>query len=81
MDVPFSTVEAHTAMNLLNEYVMSALSGKTVLLMTHQVDFLPVFGSVLLMSDGKILHAAPYHQLCSVSESFDANNVSSRTQR
>jgi len=25
------------------EYVMEALSGKTVLLVTHQVDFLPAF--------------------------------------
>ena len=42
LDVPFSAVEAHTEMNLLNEHVMSALSRKTVLLMTHQVDSLPV---------------------------------------
>ena len=27
---------------------MEALSGKTVLLVTHQVDFLPAFGSVLV---------------------------------
>lgn len=30
------------------EYVMGALSGKTVLLVTHQVDFLPAFDSVLV---------------------------------
>ncbi|KAF9611151.1 hypothetical protein IFM89_027237 [Coptis chinensis] len=52
------------------EYVMEALSGKTVLLVTHQVDFLPTFDSVLLMSDGEILHAAPYHQLLATSQEF-----------
>jgi ABC-type transport system involved in cytochrome bd biosynthesis fused ATPase/permease subunit len=30
------------------EYVMEALSGKTVLLVTHQVDFLPAFNSILV---------------------------------
>ncbi|PQM35415.1 ABC transporter C family member 10 [Prunus yedoensis var. nudiflora] len=55
LDDPFSAVDAHTATNLFNEYVMEALSGKTVLLVTHQVDFLPAFDSVLLMLDGEIL--------------------------
>ncbi|KAL6986365.1 hypothetical protein U1Q18_019733 [Sarracenia purpurea var. burkii] len=52
------------------EYVMGALSGKTVLLVTHQVDFLPVFDSVLLMSKGKILKAATYNQLMASSQDF-----------
>ncbi|VAI82750.1 unnamed protein product [Triticum turgidum subsp. durum] len=46
LDDPFSAVDAHTATSLFNEYVMSALSDKTVLLVTHQVDFLPVFDSI-----------------------------------
>lgn len=32
----------------LQEYIMEALSGKTVLLVTHQVDFLPAFDVVLV---------------------------------
>nr|XP_034604625.1 ABC transporter C family member 10-like [Setaria viridis] len=47
LDNPFSAVDAHTATSLFNEYVMGALSDKTVLLVTHQVDFLPVFDSIL----------------------------------
>lgn len=70
LDDPFSAVDAHTATSLFNEYVMGALSGKTVLLVTHQVDFLPDFDSILLMSDGEILHAAPYHALLSSSKEF-----------
>ena len=30
------------------EYVMGALSSKTVLLVTHQVDFLPSFNTILV---------------------------------
>ncbi|KAG5617155.1 hypothetical protein H5410_016979 [Solanum commersonii] len=63
LDDPFSAVDAHTASSLFNEYVMGALSGKTVFLVTHQVDFLPAFDMVLLLSEGEISHAAPYHQL------------------
>ncbi|XP_019177935.1 PREDICTED: ABC transporter C family member 10 isoform X2 [Ipomoea nil] len=70
LDDPFSAVDAHTATSLFNEYVMGALSGKTVLLVTHQVDFLPAFDIVLLMSDGEILQAAPYQQLLASSKEF-----------
>ncbi|KAK3227972.1 hypothetical protein Dsin_007834 [Dipteronia sinensis] len=36
-----------TNMVLLQEYVLGALSSKTVLLVTHQVDFLPAFNLIL----------------------------------
>ncbi|MBA0773621.1 hypothetical protein Gotri_008882 [Gossypium trilobum] len=70
LDDPFSAVDAHTATSLFNEYVMEALASKAVLLVTHQVDFLPAFDSVLLMSDGEILQAASYHHLLASSQEF-----------
>ncbi|PSR91458.1 ABC transporter C family member 10 like [Actinidia chinensis var. chinensis] len=70
LDDPFSAVDAHTATNLFNEYVMGALAGKTVLLVTHQVDFLPAFDTILLMSEGKIMEAATYYQLLNSSQQF-----------
>ncbi|KAL2542131.1 ABC transporter C family member 10 [Abeliophyllum distichum] len=79
LDDPFSAVDAHTATSLFNEYVMGALSGKTVLLVTHQVDFLPAFDSILLMSDGEILHAAPYLQLLATSQFRDLINAHKET--
>ncbi|EEF51292.1 multidrug resistance-associated protein 1, 3 (mrp1, 3), abc-transoprter, putative [Ricinus communis] len=53
LDDPFSAVDAHTETILFNEYVIRALSGKTVLLVTHQVDLLPAFNSILMLSAGK----------------------------
>ncbi|XP_045811469.1 ABC transporter C family member 10-like [Trifolium pratense] len=70
LDDPFSAVDAHTAKSLFNEYIMDGLKGKTVLLVTHQVDFLPAFDTVLLMSDGVILQADPYNQLLTTSREF-----------
>ncbi|XP_010228010.1 ABC transporter C family member 10 isoform X2 [Brachypodium distachyon] len=63
LDDPFSAVDAHTATSLFNDYVMGVLSDKTVILVTHQVDFLPVFDSILLMSDGEVIRSAPYQDL------------------
>ncbi|VAI82626.1 unnamed protein product [Triticum turgidum subsp. durum] len=49
---------------------MSALSDKIVLLVTHQVDFLPVFDSILLMSDGEVIRSAPYQDLLADCDEF-----------
>ncbi|XP_016439140.2 ABC transporter C family member 10-like [Nicotiana tabacum] len=85
LDDPFSAVDAHTASSLFNDYVMRALSGKTILLVTQQVDFLPAFDVVLLMSDGEILHAAAYHQLLALSKEFqdlvDAHKETAGSER
>ncbi|KAK8970994.1 ABC transporter C family member 10 [Platanthera guangdongensis] len=70
LDDPFSAVDAHTATSLFNDYVIGALSSKTVLLVTHQVDFLPAFDSILLMSEGEVLRSAPYHELMVSSKEF-----------
>ncbi|KAM1097348.1 hypothetical protein ACFX19_015013 [Malus domestica] len=71
LDDPFSAVDAHTATSLFNvEYVMGALAEKTVLLVTHQVDFLPAFNSILLMNSGQILRAAPYEELLASCPEF-----------
>ncbi|KAK7380440.1 hypothetical protein VNO78_32951 [Psophocarpus tetragonolobus] len=80
LDDPFSAVDAHTAKNLFNEYFMEGLKEKTVLLVTHQVDFLPAFDSVLLMSNGEILEGAPYHHLLSSCQEFqDLVNAHKKT--
>ncbi|KAI3422991.1 uncharacterized protein J3R85_011520 [Psidium guajava] len=81
LDDPFSAVDAHTATSLFNEYVMKAVSGKTVLLVTHQVDFLPAFNSILLMSSGQIVGTGSYDQLMASCQKFQdlvfAHNMTS----
>ncbi|KAH9625384.1 hypothetical protein KSS87_011455 [Heliosperma pusillum] len=80
LDDPFSAVDAHTATNLFKEYVMEALSEKTVLLVTHQVDFLPAFQCCLLMSDGEILQAGHYTELLASRPEFsDLVNAHKKT--
>ncbi|KAM3729894.1 hypothetical protein ACB098_12G045400 [Castanea mollissima] len=85
LDDPFSALDAQTATSIFNEYVIGALSRKTVLLVTHQVDFLPTFNSVLLMSNGEIIQEAPYHQLLASSKVFqdlvDAHKETAGSER
>ncbi|GKV40106.1 hypothetical protein SLEP1_g47777 [Rubroshorea leprosula] len=84
LDDPFSAVDAHTATRLFNDYIMGALSGKTVLLVTHQVDFLPAFSSILLMSGGEIIRDNTYNELLSSSQEFqdlvNAHNNTTETE-
>ncbi|KAJ8452735.1 hypothetical protein Cgig2_005071 [Carnegiea gigantea] len=56
----------------MTEYIMEALSGKAVLLVTHQVDFLPAFHRCLVspLQDGEILREGPYHELLASSQEF-----------
>ncbi|KAK4844583.1 hypothetical protein QYF36_021996 [Acer negundo] len=70
---------------MVQEYVMGALSRKTVLLITHQVDFLPAFDMILLMAGGKILDAATYDKLLDSTPEFqdlvDANKKTTGFER
>ncbi|XWS38269.1 hypothetical protein CRYUN_Cryun19dG0117000 [Craigia yunnanensis] len=70
LDDPFSAVDAHTATSLFKEYFLGALSEKTVLLVTHQVHFLPAFDSILMMAAGEIIEAGTYDHLLASSQEF-----------
>ncbi|GFP82780.1 ABC transporter c family member 8 [Phtheirospermum japonicum] len=48
LDDPFSAVDAHTAATLFNDCVMTALAKKTVILVTHQVEFLNHVDKILI---------------------------------
>ncbi|KAH6758066.1 multidrug resistance-associated protein 6 [Perilla frutescens var. hirtella] len=50
LDDPFSAVDAHTAAALFNDCVMTALAKKTVVLVTHQVEFLNTVDNILVMN-------------------------------
>ncbi|KAJ7553020.1 hypothetical protein O6H91_06G081400 [Diphasiastrum complanatum] len=70
LDDPFSAVDAHTGSSLFKDCVMGALAKKTVVLVTHQVEFLPAVNQVLLMHDGEIRQAGDYYKLLQSGEDF-----------
>ncbi|KAK2406348.1 ABC transporter C family member [Trifolium repens] len=71
LDDPFSAVDAHTAAILFNDCVMTALREKTVVLVTHQVEFLSEVDTILVMEDGKVIESGTYENLLTAGTAFE----------
>ncbi|KAM7254412.1 hypothetical protein ACFE04_003792 [Oxalis oulophora] len=71
LDDPFSAVDAHTAATLFNDCVMSALESKTVILVTHQVEFLSEVDRILVMDGGRVTQSGSYEELLMAGTAFE----------
>nr|CAB3484347.1 unnamed protein product [Digitaria exilis] len=71
-DDPFSAVDAHTGSQIFQDCVMGILKDKTVLYVTHQVEFLPAADLILLMQDGKIVQKGNFDQLLQQNIGFES---------
>ncbi|XP_058074069.1 ABC transporter C family member 8-like [Magnolia sinica] len=71
LDDPFSAVDAHTAAILFNECVMAALEKKTVILVTHQVEFLAEADRILVMEAGQVTQSGNYAELLRAGAAFE----------
>ncbi|KAJ7514410.1 hypothetical protein O6H91_23G042800 [Diphasiastrum complanatum] len=63
LDDVFSAVDAHTGTKLFWDCIRRALATKTVLLVTHQVEFLHRADRILVMRDGEIVQSGKYDDL------------------
>ncbi|KAL5713054.1 Multidrug resistance-associated protein 4 [Ranunculus cassubicifolius] len=72
LDDVFSAVDAHTGSELFKECVRGALKNKTILLVTHQVDFLHNADLILVMRDGMIVQSGKYDALNETGLDFGA---------
>ncbi|KAE8660392.1 ABC transporter C family member 13 [Hibiscus syriacus] len=72
LDDPFSAVDAHTGSELFKEYIMTALASKTVVFVTHQVEFLPSADLILVLKEGRIIQAGKYDELLQAGTDFNA---------
>ncbi|KAI4354324.1 hypothetical protein L6164_003194 [Bauhinia variegata] len=70
LDDPFSAVDAHTGSHLFKECLLRILSSKTVVYVTHQVEFLPSADLILVMKDGKITQCGKYNDLFNSGTDF-----------
>ncbi|XP_074285610.1 ABC transporter C family member 3-like [Silene latifolia] len=69
-DDPFSAVDAHTGSHLFKECLLRLLQSKTVIYVTHQVEFLPAADLILVMKDGMILQAGKYNDILASGTDF-----------
>ncbi|XP_028758450.1 ABC transporter C family member 3 isoform X2 [Neltuma alba] len=70
LDDPFSAVDAHTGSHLFKECLLGLLSSKTVLYVTHQLEFLPDADLILVMKDGKITQSGKYNDILNSGTDF-----------
>ncbi|EFJ22379.1 hypothetical protein SELMODRAFT_175762 [Selaginella moellendorffii] len=66
LDDPFSAVDAQTAATLFQASlacILQELRNKTVILVTHQVEFLSSVDKILVMESGRIVQSGSYQEL------------------
>ncbi|KAF8667248.1 hypothetical protein HU200_052914 [Digitaria exilis] len=71
-DDPFSAVDAHTGSQIFKDCVTGILKDKTVLYVTHQVEFLPAADLILVMLGGKIVQKGKFDDLLQRNIGFEA---------
>ncbi|KAI4374337.1 hypothetical protein MLD38_012344 [Melastoma candidum] len=72
LDDVFSAVDAHTGSEIFKECVRGVLKEKTVLLVTHQVDFLHNINLIMVMREGMIVQLGKYDELLYSGTDFGA---------
>ncbi|XP_020210396.1 ABC transporter C family member 14 [Cajanus cajan] len=72
LDDVFSAVDAHTGTEIFKECVRGSLKGKTIILVTHQVDFLHNVDLIVVMKDGTIVQSGKYDDLLDSGLDFSA---------
>ncbi|MCJ8747229.1 hypothetical protein PDJAM_G00151060 [Pangasius djambal] len=63
LDDPLSAVDAHVGKHIFEECIKKELKGKTVILVTHQLQYLEFCDEILLLEDGKIKEAGTHRML------------------
>ncbi|PIA51353.1 hypothetical protein AQUCO_01100286v1 [Aquilegia coerulea] len=80
LDDPFSAVDAHTGAHLFRECLMCVLSEKTVMYVTHQLEFLDASDLVLVIKDGKIVQSGKYEELIADAEGELVKQMAAHSQ-
>ncbi|XP_042517058.1 ABC transporter C family member 3-like [Macadamia integrifolia] len=70
LDDPFSAVDAHTGTHLFKECLLGLMGSKTVIYVTHQVEFLSSADLILVMRNGRITQAGKYDEILSSGTDF-----------
>ncbi|KAK9091885.1 hypothetical protein Syun_026796 [Stephania yunnanensis] len=69
-DDPFSAVDAHTGSHLFKECLLGLLDSKTIIYVTHQVEFLPSADLILVMKDGRMVQSGKYDEILNSGTEF-----------
>ncbi|XP_012135510.2 ATP-binding cassette sub-family C member 4 isoform X5 [Megachile rotundata] len=71
LDDPLSAVDARVAKHLFRECIKKFLSGKTRILVTHQLQFVKQADNIVVLDRGCVHMQGKYEQLCKLNEGFN----------
>ncbi|CAL8404057.1 unnamed protein product [Boreogadus saida] len=63
LDDPLSAVDAHVGKHIFEECIKGELVGKSIILVTHQPQYMQFCDNVLLLDEGEILEAGRHEEL------------------
>uniref|UniRef100_A0A671K610 Multidrug resistance-associated protein 5-like n=1 Tax=Sinocyclocheilus anshuiensis TaxID=1608454 RepID=A0A671K610_9TELE len=72
LDDPLSAVDAHVGSHLFHSAIRRAAKSRTVIFVTHQLQFLPECDEVVLMKDGQIAEHGTHVQLMEKGRDYAA---------
>ena len=70
LDDPLSAVDAHVGKYIFEECICGLLKGRTRVLVTHQLHFLPEVDYIYFMHEGKIQEQGTFADLCGAEGNF-----------
>ena len=60
MDDPVSALDKNVLKNIFEDLLLKELAGKTRILVSHSVDYLPIFDKIILLKKGRIIQVGKY---------------------
>jgi len=72
MDDPLSALDAHVGKAIFQNLISGALEGKTRILVTHALHFLPLVDRIIVMDNGKIAEEGTYNELVQAGGAFSS---------
>ncbi|KAJ0001946.1 hypothetical protein NQD34_001742 [Periophthalmus magnuspinnatus] len=70
LDDPLSAVDAHVGKHIFEECIKKELHGKSVILITHQLQYLEFCDSILLLEDGEIVESGHHLELMGFNKRY-----------
>ena len=70
IDDSLSAVDAHVGQNLFNNVFKTILAGKTIVMVTHALQYLPDVDRVIMLENGEVVADGHYNELKNVNPKF-----------
>ncbi|KAL7406371.1 hypothetical protein ABVT39_018840 [Epinephelus coioides] len=70
LDDPLSAVDAHVGKHIFEECIKKELQGKSVILVTHQLQYLEFCDDILVLEDGEVLETGNHQNLMKANRRY-----------